>query len=136
MRSTCERLPFADRISTFVYPKTRPPVTWPHHGVVRALARLLALQFVGERGQGQNDLVGRRVERPLAVLEKEYAQARCDDLPERVGRLDRLAPEALSSEMMSTSNGARGLKAFISRRNPGRLANSVPEMPSSTKTPA
>ena len=31
--------------------------------------------------------------------------------------------------MISTSNGGRGFSAFISRRKPGRLANSAPEMP-------
>ena len=35
--------------------------------------------------------------------------------------------------MMSTWNGGRGFSAFMSRRKPGRLANSAPEIPSSTK---
>jgi len=38
--------------------------------------------------------------------------------------------------MMSTWNKGRGFNAFISRTNPGRFANSAPEMPSSTKTEA
>jgi hypothetical protein len=33
---------------------------------------------------------------------------------------------------MSTSNGERGVNAFSSRMNPGRLANSAPLIPSST----
>jgi hypothetical protein len=35
--------------------------------------------------------------------------------------------------MMRTWKGSRGLSAVISRTNPGRLANSAPEIPSSTK---
>ena len=42
---------------------------------------------------------------------------------------DILAP----SDMMRTWNGARGVRAFINRRNPGRLANSAPLTPSSMK---
>jgi hypothetical protein len=38
--------------------------------------------------------------------------------------------------MTSTWNPGRGLSAFISRRNPGRLANSAPLIPSSTKVAA
>ena len=41
-------------------------------------------------------------------------------------------PRRDSSDMMRTWNGARGFNAFIRRRNPGRCANSAPEIPSST----
>jgi hypothetical protein len=35
-----------------------PGPSLPEHGVVGALARLFALEFIGERGQRQHDLVG------------------------------------------------------------------------------
>jgi hypothetical protein len=38
-----------------------------------------------------------------------------------------------SSDMIRTWNGGRGFSAAISLTNPGRLANSAPEIPSSTK---
>ena len=74
-------------------------MTWPAlafrmHRVVRPLPRLLALEFVGERRQRQHDLVGRAVERPLAVLEvEEHPHAGLYELLQRVRGLDRFAAE-------------------------------------------
>jgi hypothetical protein len=62
--------------------------------VARALAGLLALHLGGEGGQREHDLVDGAVERALAVLEVEPdADARLDELLQRVGRLDLLAAE-------------------------------------------
>ena len=66
----------------------------PQHRVVGPLARLLALQFVSERGQRQHDLVDRRVERALAVLKvEEHSDTRADDLLQRVPDFELLAAE-------------------------------------------
>jgi hypothetical protein len=65
------------------------------HRVGDTLARLLALELVGERGQRKHDLVCRGVERPLTVLEvEEHAHAGSYDLLQCVRRLDRLATES------------------------------------------
>jgi hypothetical protein len=40
-------------------------------------------------------------------------------------------PRRDSSDMMSTWKAGRGFKEFMRRRNPGRLRNSAPEIPSS-----
>ena len=51
------------------------------HRVVRPLACLLALELVRERGQRQHDLVGRTVERALAIFKvKEHPHAGLDEL--------------------------------------------------------
>lgn len=56
---------------------------------------LLALELVGESGERQHDLVGRRVERALAILQvEEDADAGRDELLQRLRRLDRFATEA------------------------------------------
>ena len=49
--------------------RNMPGPRFPLHRVVRPLSGLLALEFVGKRGQREHDLVGGGVERPLAVLE-------------------------------------------------------------------
>src|SRR5260370_8088682 len=65
------------------------------HRVRRPLPGLLAFKLIGERRDGQHELVGRRLQGALAVLEiEEDPHARRDDLLERVGRLDGFAPEA------------------------------------------
>jgi len=43
-------------------------------------------------------------------------------------------PSLDSSDMISKWKAGRGFKASINRRNPGRVANSAPEIPSSTNT--
>ena len=43
-------------------------------------------------------------------------------------------PRRDSSDITSTLKGARGFSAFISRKKPGRFANSAPLMPSSKYT--
>ena len=55
---------------------------------------------------------------------------------QRVGRSDRFATEPRFLTHDEHLNGARGVRLFIKRRNPGRFVNSAPEMPSSTKTEA
>src|SRR5262249_7082967 len=54
---------------------------FPLHRVVRALPGLLALELVCERREREHDLVGRRIERALAILEiEEHAHASGDEL--------------------------------------------------------
>jgi hypothetical protein len=66
----------------------------PLHRVVRSLPCFLPLKLVGERGQRQHDLVGRRIERSLAVFEvEEDSHAGLNELLQRVRRLDGFAPE-------------------------------------------
>ena len=49
------------------------------------------------------------------------------------GDVTRASAFATAVDGRSTAGkGGRGFNAFISRRKPGRLANSAPEMPSST----
>jgi len=51
----------------------------PHEGIVGALASLLALHLVGERGDREQELVGRVLQGALAILEVvEDAYARRD----------------------------------------------------------
>ena len=77
-------------------PKHEPPVTEPAFAFLCIASvtrcRPFALEFVGERRQRQHNLVGRRIERSLSVLEvKEYPDASLHQLLQRVGRLDRFA---------------------------------------------
>ena len=84
------------------------------HGVRGALARLVALHLVGEAGDAHHELVGRGVERALAVLEIEpHAHARGDELLERVGRLDLLAAEPI----LGPSSRAPGTAPAASARS-------------------
>src|SRR5262249_33448173 len=56
--------------------------------VIGPLARALALELVGVGGDAQEQLVGRRVDRALAVLEvQEHAHAGLGELLERIGNL-------------------------------------------------
>src|SRR3974390_186792 len=63
----------------------------PIHRVAGALACLLALKLIGERGERQHDLVGGGVQRPLAILHVEPdVYASLYQLLERVRSLDGL----------------------------------------------
>jgi hypothetical protein len=67
----------------------------PLERVIGALPRPLALLLVGEGGHAHQQLLGRGVDRALAVLEvEEHADAGLRELLQRIGDLDRLAAEA------------------------------------------
>ena len=92
------------------------------HRVIRALARLLALQLIGERGQRQHDLVRRAVERPLAVFQvEEDPHAGLDELFERVGRFDRLSTETALLTHDQDLKGRCGLQGVHQAEEAGAL---------------
>jgi hypothetical protein len=67
----------------------------PHHRVVGTLPGLLALEFVGECRDREQQLVGGGVERSLAAFQVEpHPYAGLHQLLQRVGRFDRLTTEA------------------------------------------
>ena len=104
----------------------------PAHGIVGPLPRFVALDFIREADHGQQNLVSRGVEGPLAILQVVGdTNSRGDQLLEEVGRLNLLAPEpALLAHHEHLERG-RGFRVFIRRVRPGRFANSAPEIPSS-----
>jgi hypothetical protein len=76
--------------------------------------------------------VGRRIECAFPDFEvEEHAHASLHQLLECVRGFDGFASDP--SDITSTWNGARRFKAFISRRNPNRLLNSAPLIPSSRR---
>src|SRR5262245_36501141 len=71
------------------------PLRFPPHRIVRALARLLAFEFVGERGQREQDLVGRGIEGSLPVLKvEEHTDPGGYELLQRICGFNRFTTEA------------------------------------------
>src|SRR4029453_4641165 len=95
------------------------------HRVVRPLPRALALQLVGEGGHVHQELLGRGVDRALAVLEvKEYAHAGLGERLERIGHFDRLSAEA---RLLAHDEYLKGWPRLERVQEPGQAGASVAE---------
>jgi len=79
------------------------------HRIVGPLAGLFPLHLGREVRERQHDFIHSVVERALAVLEvEEHPDARVHDSLERIGRLDRLAPQSAARQPTSTRAGRIG----------------------------
>jgi hypothetical protein len=103
------------------------------HGVVRALPRLLPLEFISERRQAEHDLVCRAIQRAFPIFKvEEHPNARLDELLERVGRLDRFPAKPRFLRHDKHLERRSRLQRIHQPEKAGPFVNSAPEIPSST----
>jgi hypothetical protein len=77
--------------------------------------------------------VGESNVRLTLLKAREHANAGRNQLLQRVRRFDRFTTETRFLGHDEDPNGGRGFSAAMSRTKPGRIANSAPDIPSSTK---